>query len=72
VEAGTVLNRAIITRENFSLLIDFMMHDEPVPARVMEDLNDAKEAAKHISYAITPYGLREGLSSLKYEPDFPL
>jgi predicted RNA-binding Zn ribbon-like protein len=72
-EAAGILNKAIIARGNFYLLIDHIMYDEPVPAAIIDELNAANdEANKHISYAMTPYGLMEGWRSPQEELAFPL
>ena len=72
-EAESTLNRALIMRSNLYLLVDFLLHDEPVPDGITEELNEANDDAnKHVCYYMTPYGLREGWRNPQEELAFPL
>jgi len=72
-EAASLVNRAILMRGNLFLLVDCLMHDEPVGDGIIEELNEANdEANKHVRYAMTPYGLMEGWRNPQEELAFPL
>ena len=72
-DVAGLLNQVLIVRSNFYLLLDCILHDEPVPPGVMSELNDANDAAgKHVKYAMTPHGLREVWHNTHEELAFPL
>jgi len=72
-EAGSLLNQVLVARENLCELVYCIMHDEPVPPAVMDELNaGSDEANKHVCYAMTPYGLTEGWRDPQEELAFPL
>lgn len=72
-EAANILNKAIVARENLCELVYCIMHDEPVPPAVIDELNTCSDDAnKHVYYAMTPYGLMEGWRDPQEELAFPL